>query len=38
MFKAMEHHEKFLELLKDADPDMADVEAGRKRPAGLQGQ
>jgi hypothetical protein len=34
-FKAAEHHEKFLPLLKDADSSIAEVDA-RKRMAGLK--
>ena len=34
--KAIEHNEKFLELWKDADPDIAEAEDAKKRLAGLR--
>jgi hypothetical protein len=36
--KAMEHYEKFLDLWKDADPRIAEVEDARKRLVGLKNQ
>ena len=34
--KALENHEKFLDLWKDADPGIPDVEDARKRLTGLK--
>jgi len=34
--KAIEHHEKSLDPLKDADPGIAEVEDTKKRLAGLK--
>jgi hypothetical protein len=36
--KAIEHYEKFLELWKDADSGIAEVEDAKKKIAALKGQ
>jgi hypothetical protein len=36
--KAIEHYEKFLDMWKDADPGIAEVENARERVAGLRGK
>ncbi len=36
--KAIEHHEKFLDLWKDADPGIVEVGDAREKVAGLKRQ
>jgi hypothetical protein len=36
--KAIEHYEKFLDLWKDADPGIAEVEDGKERVTELKGE